>query len=258
MARIRTIKPQFFLNEELAELSAMVRLLFIGLWTQADREGRLLDRPKRLKAEIFPYDNFDVEKGLHQLSEAGFIHRYKVNVNVTDRVLAPEQPKNELALIQVINFSKHQKIDKPNEKESDLPSRTNIDYKKTIDSLSIDEERNGKECNGKERSALFFKNPFSDNFLKDWDLWKKFKKDEFSFSYKTVLSEQAAVNELVNLSKGDEAAAKRIIDLSIANGWKGFFELKTEKNGNSKNFGQPGSESESIQSAFAKIDSMPD
>ncbi len=66
MARIRTIKPQFFLNEELAELPAMVRLLFIGLWTQADREGRLLDRPKRLKAEIFPYDNFDVEKGLHQ------------------------------------------------------------------------------------------------------------------------------------------------------------------------------------------------
>lgn len=258
MARIRTIKPQFFLNEELAELPAMVRLLFIGLWTQADREGRLLDRPKRLKAEIFPYDNFDVEKGLHQLSEAGFIHRYKVNVNVTDRVLAPEQPLTELALIQVINFSKHQKIDKANEKESDLPSRTPIDYKKTIDSLSIDEERNRKECNGKEGTSLLFKNPFSDDFLKEWDLWKKFKKEEFNFFYKTVLSEQAAVNELVNLSKGEEAAAKRIILLSIANRWKRFFELKTEKNGNSKRFGQPGSESESIQSAFAKIDSMLD
>ena len=258
MPRIRTIKPQFFLNEELSELPAMVRLLFIGLWTQADREGRLLDRPKRLKAEIFPYDNFDVEKGLRQLSEAGFILRYKVNVNVKDRVLAPEQPKNELAIIQVINFSKHQKIDKANEKESDLPAPIPVAYDKTTNSLSKDEERNGKELNGKEENILFFTNPFSDNFLKDWDLWKKFKKEEFKFFYKTVLSEQAAVNELVNVSKGDETVAKRIIHLSIANGWKRFFELKTENNGNSKSFPQSGSHSKSIQSAFAKIDSMPD
>src|SRR4051794_18443764 len=200
MSRIRTIKPQFFLNEKLAEFPAMVRLLFIGLWTQADREGRLLDRPKRLKAEIFPYDNFNIEKGLHQLFEAGFILRYKVNVNVSDRVLAPEQPINELALIQIINFLKHQKIDKVNEKESLLPPPNAIDHHKTIDSLPIDGERKGKEGNGKEGNRkgkegdeLFFKNPFSENFLKDWELWKKFKKDELNFSYKTVLSEQAAI-----------------------------------------------------------------
>ena len=148
MSRIRTIKPQFFLNEKLAELPAMVRLLFIGLWTQADREGRLLDRPKRLKAEIFPYDNFNIEKGLHQLFEAGFILRYKVNVNVSDRVLAPEQPINELALIQIINFLKHQKIDKVNEKESFLPAPDDADFHKTIDSLVIDGERKGMEGKG--------------------------------------------------------------------------------------------------------------
>jgi hypothetical protein len=110
MARIRTIKPQFFKNEDIAELSAMTRLLFIGLWTQADRDGRLEDRPKRLKAEIFPYENFDIEKGLNELKSAGFIIRYKANVNASGRVLAPEQPVTELALIQIVTFSKHQRF----------------------------------------------------------------------------------------------------------------------------------------------------
>jgi hypothetical protein len=137
----------------LAELPAMTRLLFVGLWTQADREGRLLDRPKRLKAEIFPYDSFDIEKGLKQLSDAGFILRYKTDANVSDRISAPEQPISELALIQIINFSKHQKIDKVNEKESEFPPPLSQDYKKTIDSLPIDGEGKGKEGKGREGGA---------------------------------------------------------------------------------------------------------
>lgn len=76
MARIRTVKPSFFLNEEIAALPMATRLLFIGLWTQADREGKLEDRPKRLKAEIFPYDSVDVDKTLSCLQSAGFIERY--------------------------------------------------------------------------------------------------------------------------------------------------------------------------------------
>jgi hypothetical protein len=154
MARIRTIKPQFFMNEEIAELSAMNRLLFVALWTQADREGRLIDRPKRLKAEIFPYDNFDMEKGLQQLSEANFIIRYKVNVNATGSVLTPEQPKNELAIIQIVNFLKHQKIDKINEKDSELPPPATKDYLKTSGSLVKVGEGKGREGNERTISEL--------------------------------------------------------------------------------------------------------
>jgi hypothetical protein len=153
MARIRTIKPQFFLNEELAELPAMTRLLFVGLWTQADRDGRLIDRPKRLKAEIFPYDSFDMEKGLKQLTDARFIVRYKANVNVSDSVLAPEQPTNELAIIQIVNFSRHQKIDKVNEKPSELPPPMPIDYNKTSNRLPKVEEGKGKEGKGMREGA---------------------------------------------------------------------------------------------------------
>lgn len=57
MARTRLIKPGFFKNEQLADCSPWVRLFYIGLWTQADREGFVEYRPRKLKAEIFPYDD---------------------------------------------------------------------------------------------------------------------------------------------------------------------------------------------------------
>lgn len=77
MARSRNIKPGFFKNEKLVELPFSTRLLFAGLWTLADREGRLEDRPKRIKMEIFPADNVDVDKGLQELHSSGFILRYQ-------------------------------------------------------------------------------------------------------------------------------------------------------------------------------------
>lgn len=150
MARIRTIKPEFFKNEQLAELPAMSRLLFIGLWTLADRAGRLEDRPKRIKADVFPYDNMDVEKALNDLQSKGFIIRYKGNANITDRILPPEQPTTELNCIEIINFLKHQKIDGYNEKPSLLPASQPQDLLKTIPSLVIDGEGKGRERKGKE------------------------------------------------------------------------------------------------------------
>ena len=79
MARSRNIKPGFFKNEDLAECSVEARLCFAGLWLLADREGRLEDRPKRIKGELFPYDSFSVEPLLAQLAEHGFVQRYEID-----------------------------------------------------------------------------------------------------------------------------------------------------------------------------------
>ena len=81
MARIRTIKPGFFKNEQLAELSFAHRLLFAGLWTLADRDGRLEDRPKRIKADLFPYDDVDVAAMLNDMARGtdSLIVRYEVD-----------------------------------------------------------------------------------------------------------------------------------------------------------------------------------
>ncbi len=133
MARIRTVKPQFFLNENLSDLSMSTRLLFIGLWTQADRDGKLEDRPKRLKAEIFPYDSVDMEQMLSSLQNAGFIYRYEVG---------------ELKLIIVLKFNKHQSV---NIKEADsvLPFPEHFKESESIlNNILSRVERKGKERKG--------------------------------------------------------------------------------------------------------------
>lgn len=108
MARTRSIKPSFFDNELLGGLSPLTRLLFIGLWGQADRAGRLEDRPLRLKKNILGYDDVtvaDVDDMLESLNKNGFIIRYQVE----DR-----------RYIQVTKFEKHQN---PHikEKPSEIP-----------------------------------------------------------------------------------------------------------------------------------------
>jgi len=72
-------------------------------------------------------------------------------------------------------------------------------------------------------------NPFSEDFQKHWDFWKQYKKEEHSFSYRSAMSEQAGLNELVDLSDGDEKEAIRIINKSMSNGWKGLFRIHKPK-----------------------------
>jgi hypothetical protein len=92
--RARNIKPSLFTNEDLGTMDPMANLLFIGLWCLADRDGRLEDRPLRIKAELFPYrDNVDCNGYLTVLERSGFIQRYSVDGS---------------RYIQVVNFTKHQ------------------------------------------------------------------------------------------------------------------------------------------------------
>lgn len=106
MARARNIKPGFFDNDTLAECEPLARLLFAGLWTIADRAGRLEDRPRRIKAAVLAYDDCDIDGLLTQLADRGFIVRYKAG---------------GMELIQIVSFAKHQNPHK-NEADSVLPA----------------------------------------------------------------------------------------------------------------------------------------
>ncbi|MDP2954679.1 MAG: hypothetical protein Q8O76_15355, partial [Chloroflexota bacterium] len=79
MARIRSIKPEFWTDEKVGQLSLLGRLLFIGLWNLADDAGVLEDSCLQLKAQLFPYDSTDPEDIEHQLcrlAELGMVLRY--------------------------------------------------------------------------------------------------------------------------------------------------------------------------------------
>lgn len=75
--RARNLKPGFFKNEDLAECAPLARLLYAGLWCLSDREGRMEYRPKRIKAEILPYDECDIDDLLNQLRQRGFVLTYR-------------------------------------------------------------------------------------------------------------------------------------------------------------------------------------
>jgi len=98
MARIRTIKPEFWSDDALTECSPSARLLFIGTWNFADDSGNMDRSPKQLKARIFPLDTFDVEELVVELLENELLIEYEVDGK---------------KYLHIKNFHKHQKIDHP-------------------------------------------------------------------------------------------------------------------------------------------------
>lgn len=110
MARIRTIKPEFFKHEELylaeVETGLPLRAAFPGLWCACDREGRFRWKPNVLKLDILPFDQLDFSRVLDALETRGFIVKYAVG-------------KETYGFIP--SFGKHQVINN-REKVSELPT----------------------------------------------------------------------------------------------------------------------------------------
>lgn len=136
MARARNIKPQFFTNDELSELPPLARLLFIGLWTIADFKGCFEYKPKRLKVQLLPYDDCDIEQLVSALDKSRFISIYSVQGQTFGKVL---------------NFNKHQNPHK-NEKEkgSDIPDiyqndAENVMFSDNLEVIEINHDQNGSD-----------------------------------------------------------------------------------------------------------------
>lgn len=126
MARARNIKPGLFKNEVLGVADTIYTLLFEGLWVLADREGRLEDRPLRIKGEIFPYrEGVNIDEMLNWLQGHGFIRRYE---------------KRGKRCIVVCEFAKHQNPHK-NESASELPAPDDDDG--DSDGVGTDSEKIG-------------------------------------------------------------------------------------------------------------------
>lgn len=96
MARIRSIKPEFWTDEKIVQLPFSVRLLFIGLWNFADDDGYVLDEPERIKLQVLPADSVDAELLIDLLVATELIER----IDLEDGRVALYLP----------NFERHQKI----------------------------------------------------------------------------------------------------------------------------------------------------
>lgn len=160
------------------------------------------------------------EKFVKKRSEAGvlgvFIKIAKEKLKANDTQI--DFLKSELLKI---DFEKIKKEDREQMLKQMLEQKTKLYINVDIDiNKDIDKEKGGK---GEKTNFI------SKEFSVQWDLWKIYRKKKDKFSYLNIDSEKRALSELLNLADNDEKTAVKIIQQSIDNGWKGFFELKNKK-----------------------------
>jgi PAS domain-containing protein len=168
--RIRSIKPEFWRSDDIASLEWEARLLFVGLWSYVDDNGVGIDRLASIAADLFsgdlerdPPETFArVSRGLQTLSEAGRITRYTVE---------------NKAYLEITNWSKHQRIDKPNKprfprSDDDAAQIRDTLARVTAKEASGTEEQGnrGTEEQGIKASASSMLGPV---FEQAWEHWPK-------------------------------------------------------------------------------------
>jgi hypothetical protein len=136
MARIRSIKPEFWTSQQIVECSTNARLLFVGLWNFCDDNGIHHAETKRLKMEVFPGDDFTVGQitgWIGELLTVGLLREYEA-----------EGRRYWL----VTGWKKHQRIDKPSHKHP-LPPATD----------STNDQRGFVECSTNDQRGLDERSP---------------------------------------------------------------------------------------------------
>ena len=226
--RSRNLKPGLYKNPELADAGPIAQLLFAGLWLLADKEGRLKDQPRVIKAELFPYYDVDVNRELTVIERLGNIHRY-----VTDGI----------AVIEVRNFKKHQSPHHT-ERPSTLPkcecktSCISKNYKNNGDltvnpplddggnpsdslfSDSLIPSKSKRKKNKIKKASLLNGNPPQGLNLEVWDQWIDYRHE----AGKPIKAASIAAAQRKLASFG--ALQTSVVENSIANGYQGLFAPK--------------------------------
>ena len=265
MARIRTIKPQFWDDAKIGRIPRDARLLYIGLWTFADDLGVVIADPVWLKSKIFPYDRIQIqqlEAWLGLLEKTGFISLLSV--------------KSE-SFYYLPTFSRHQIINRPNLDDVNIDKKLldnilakfsdqsvinhgSISDQSVINHGSISDQSVTIIGEEKDRNSSTPYNPpkgeigspdSDDESVENGPEKKKScgkrKEADLSFvepSFQPVMAEwlayksergqtyrqqglKACYSKLRELSNGDPDIARKIIRQSMANNWAGLFPLKT-------------------------------
>lgn len=124
MARIRTVKPEFWTSEQVMECSPIARLLFVGMWNFCDDGGNHPASAKTLKAEVFPADDFSTDSIQLMVDEL-----------VAQGLLMPYEADGK-RFLHVTGWH-HQKIEKPNFKHPSPPDQQQPDNQSTDNNIPV-------------------------------------------------------------------------------------------------------------------------
>jgi len=231
MARIRSIKPEFWTSEQIVECSTSARLLFIGLWNFADDGGVHPASPRRLKMEVFPGDDFSLEEvsgWVSELLDAGLLVEYEA----------------ESALFWAVTGWKHQKIDRPSPRYPTPPEEL-LCSAKTRRPLGEDSStahpRKGREGKGRESKPPNPLKPESTKRDEPVPIPAPLNTPEFEKAWKDFLAHRVDIRAKATktsqqrlLKKCLDAGIEQSIEAigtSIESGWKGIFPEKGSNNG---------------------------
>jgi len=232
MARSRNIKPGFFANDELADCLPLARLLFIGLWTIADRNGVLEYKPRKIKAQVLPYDDCKIDQLIAELIDGRFLSRFNVG-------------EEEYLLIE--NFKKHQNphkkedsrfpepptCDKPDVSIGQAPDLHQTSPADSLlphpDSLTLIPERGlpETEANSQRLSKLYSVIPESkrtaelEEAIKDWD-------QKRSDNHGIGLDEIMLKNQLLVHHSQTADALLSMVRAAAGGGWKNLRVLDNQ------------------------------
>jgi hypothetical protein len=226
MARSRNIKPGFFTNDVLGELPPLARLLFAGIWTLCDREGRLEDRPKKIKAEVLPYDECDADDLLQKLHAADFIERYEVDgkrylqVKTWGEHQNPHM-KEAASTIPAPGLHGAEQVQAPVEPSPSPAPAVLIPDSLSPDSLSLDSL---EEKAPRKRAASFNAEEIE---LPDWldrELWISWCKERRTRG--KAITERGAKEQLKALDefRRNGHSPERVISHAIASGNQGLYQ----------------------------------
>jgi len=250
MARARNIKPSFFTNELLGESDPLNSLLFIGLWVLADRDGRLEDRPIRIRASVFPLrSGVDVESHLQWLHDNGFIVRYEIKGKKyiqIENFVKHQQPhyKEVASTIPPIQgrrnvgstLSQRRVNVEPSSADVDLTSsqrRVELESTKALHDPLIPESLQSESLQS-ESPSLIPESLASERFREVWQKWIEHRKE-----IKAPLKPKQVEGQLRKLALEGESSAIARIERSIANGWRGlWFDGEASAKPKSSDLGQ--------------------
>lgn len=153
MARIRSIKPEFWVSEQIAECSPSARLTFIGLWNFCDDRGVHPAKPKTLRAELYAMDDVtsqDVAAWVAELIRVGLVREFTAD-------------DGEIFWC-VTGWDRHQKIDRPSFKHPTPPPVVSTTDRRQISEDSTNARRApppGVDRSGVDRSGEEGRSPKS-------------------------------------------------------------------------------------------------
>jgi hypothetical protein len=200
MARIRTIKPDFWTDEKLTECSVTARLLFIATWNFADDQGNLDRSPKQLKARAFPIDNIDCEPLLQELMAQGVLIEYSVN---------------DKKYLHIQKFKDHQVINRPSKPSCPL-------YEESLRTHGVIAEPSlPKE--GRKEGSRAKKTELQINEIVELGVTATLAKDFLALrTKKRAPLTQTAMDGIVRESQKAGVSLTEALETCCKRGWQGF------------------------------------